>query len=82
MPPAWAERITQHDEDPLWSAGWIPLESQENRQIEHQYQGHGTWQDLQVLAPHQHQGWAYTLDATPSTYSAASSGSLACVSTQ
>ena len=68
MPPAWAERITQHDEDPLWSAGWIALEPEEHRQIEHAYQGHGTWQDLQVLAPHQHQGWAFTLDATPSTY--------------
>ena len=31
-------------------------------------QGRGTWQDLQVLAAHQHQGWANTLDATPSTY--------------
>lgn len=60
--------ITQHDEEPLWNAGWIPLEPQEQRQLEHQCQGHGTWQDLQVLETHQHQGWAYTLDATPSTY--------------
>ena len=53
MPPEWAERILGHDEKPLWSAGWIPVEPQE---------------DLQALAPHQHQGWAFTLDATPSAY--------------
>ena len=68
MPPDWAERITHHDEEPLWNAGWIPLEPQEQLQVEHPYQGHGAWQDLQALAPHQHQGWAFTLDATPSTY--------------
>ena len=39
----WAERLTQHDEEPLWK-------------------------ELQVLQSHQYQGWAFTLDATPSTY--------------
>ena len=41
MPPEWAERITQHDEEPLWNAGWIPLEPQDQRTIQHPYQGHG-----------------------------------------
>lgn len=68
MPPEWAERITHHDEEPLWNVGWIPLEPQEHKQVQHPYRGHSTWQDLEVLAPHQHQGWAFTLDATPSTY--------------
>ena len=68
MPPEWAERILCEDETPLWTAGWIPLEPQENKQVPQPYQGHGAWQDLQPLAPHQHQGWAFTLDATPSSY--------------
>ena len=68
MPPDWAERILSQEETPLWSAGWIPLEPQDQRQIQHPYQGHGTWKDLQPLAPHQYQGWAFTLDATPSSY--------------
>ena len=68
MPPEWAERLTQHDEEPLWNAGWIPLEPQDHLTIQHPYQGHGVWQDLQMLQAHQHQGWAFTLDATPSTY--------------
>ena len=68
MPPEWAERLTQHDEEPLWNAGWVPLEPQEHRQLQHQCQGHGTWKDLPVPQPHQYQGWAFTLDATPSTY--------------
>ena len=68
MPPEWAERLTQHDEEPLWNAGWIPLEPQDHRSIQHPYQGHGVWQGLQVLQSHQYQGWAFTLDATPSTY--------------
>ena len=68
MPPEWANRIAQHDEEPLWSAGWIPLEPREQRQILHPYQGHGNWQGLPVLQQHQSQGWAFTLDATPSTY--------------
>ena len=68
MPPEWAERLTQHDEEPLWNAGWTPLEPQEHRQLQRQCQGHGTWQDLPVLQPHHYQGWAFTLDATPSTY--------------
>ena len=67
MPPEWAERILSDDETPLWTAGWIPLEPQENKQMQHPYQGHGAWRDLQ-LAPHQYQGWAFTLDATPSSY--------------
>ena len=68
MPPEWAERLTQHDEDPLWNAGWIPLEPQDQLTQHHPYQGHGVWQGLQMLQAHQHQGWAFTLDATPSTY--------------
>ena len=68
MPPEWAERILSDDETPLWAAGWIPLEPQENRQIQRPYQGHGAWRELQPLAPHQYQGWAFTLDATPSSY--------------
>ena len=57
MPPEWAERILCDDETPLWTAN-----------IQQPYQGHGAWQHLQPLAPHQHQGWAFTLDATPSSY--------------
>ena len=68
MPAEWANRITTHDEEPLWNSGWIPLEPQEQRQIQHPYHGHGNWQGLHVLQPHQYQGWAFTLDATPSTY--------------
>ena len=68
MPPEWAERILHRDEEPLWSHGWIPLEPQEQCTVQHPYVGHGSWQDLQALAPHQYQGWAFTLDATPSTY--------------
>ena len=68
MPPEWAERLTQHDEEPLWNAGWIPLEPQDHLTIQHPYQGHGVWQGLQVLQSHQYQEWAFTLDATPSTY--------------
>ena len=57
MPTEWAERITHHDEDPLWTAGWIPLEPQDHKQVAHPYHGHGCWQTLQASAPHQHQGW-------------------------
>ena len=38
----------------------------------HPYQGHGSRQTLQPLAPHQYVGWAFTLDAAPSTYDARS----------
>ena len=31
MPPEWMNRITSHEEEPLWTAGWIPLEPQEHR---------------------------------------------------
>ena len=68
MPSEWAERILSDDETPLWTAGWIPLEPQEAKNMVHPYHGHGAWQDLQQLAPHPHQGWAFTLDATPSSY--------------
>ena len=68
MPAEWAERILSDDETPLWTAGWIPLEPQEAKNMLRPYQGHGAWQDLQQLAPHPHQGWAFTLDATPSSY--------------
>ena len=68
MPAEWANRITTHDEEPLWNSGWIPLEPQEQRQVQHPYHGHGNCQGLPVLQPHQYQGWAFTLDATPSTY--------------
>ena len=68
MPAEWAERILSDDETPLWTAGWIPLEPQEARDMPQPYQGHGAWQGLQQLAPHPHQGWAFTLDATPSSY--------------
>ena len=68
MPPEWMERITSKDEEPLWSAGWIPLEPQDHRTQEHPYRGHGCWADLTPLAPQPHNGWAYTLDATPSSY--------------
>ena len=68
MPPEWAERILCDDEAPLWTAGWIPLEPQEQKHTPQPYQGHGAWQTLQPLAPQQHQGWAFTLDATPSSY--------------
>ena len=68
MPTEWAERILTDDETPLWTAGWITLEPQEHKQIQHAYHGHGAWRDLTPLAPHQYQGWAFTLDATPSSY--------------
>ena len=68
MPPEWMERITSKEEEPLWSTGWIPLEPQEHKQQEHPYQGHGCWADLGTIAPTPYSGWAYTLDATPSTY--------------
>ena len=82
MPPEWAERILSDDETPLWTAGWIFLEPQEAKTMLHPYQGHGAWQDLQQLAPHPHQGWAFTLDATPSSYDQRDQlGSLAFVPT-
>ena len=46
MPPQWMERITSKDEEPLWSAGWVPLEPQEHRSQDHPYQGHGCWAEL------------------------------------
>ena len=72
MPAEWMERLTCPEEEPLWSTGWIPLEPQEHRQQAHPYQGHGSCQTLQPLAPHQYIGWAFTLDAAPSTYDARS----------
>ena len=68
MPSEWAEGILTEDETPLWTAGWIPLEPQDHKNIQHPYQGHGAWRDLAPLAPHQYQGWAFTLDATPTSY--------------
>ena len=68
MPAEWMERITSKDEEPLWTAGWTPLEPQEHRTHGHPHQGHGCWADLTPLAPQPHNGWAYTLDATPSSY--------------
>ena len=44
------------------------LEAQEARAKQHPYQGHGCWAGLEVLALQQHSGWAFTLDATPSSY--------------
>ena len=49
MPSEWAERILSDDETPLWTAGWIPLEPQENKQRQHPYHGNGAWRDLQPL---------------------------------
>ena len=49
MPTEWMERITSKDEEPLWTAGWIPLEPQEHRTHEHPHQGHGCWADLTPL---------------------------------
>ena len=68
MPPEWMDRITSHEEETLWTAGWIPLEPQDQRTQNHPYQGHGCSAGLEPLAPQQHNGWAYTLDATPSSY--------------
>ena len=68
MPPEWMNRITSHEEDPLWTAGWIPLEPQDHRQQAHPFHGHGCWAGLEPIAPQQHNSWAFTLDATPSTY--------------
>ena len=68
MPPEWMDRITSHDEDGLWAHGWIPLEPQEARTQQHPLQGHGCWAGMQVIPLQQHCGWAFTLDATPSTY--------------
>ena len=67
MPPEWMDRITSKEEEPLWSAG-IPLELQEQRHQDHPYHGHGCWAGLVPLAPQPYNGWAYTLDATPSSY--------------
>ena len=68
MPPEWMDRITSHDEERLWAHGWIPLEPQEARTQQHPLQGHGCWAGMQVIPLQQHCGWAFTLDATPSTY--------------
>lgn len=68
MPPEWMDRINCPEEEPLWSAGWIPLKPQDHKRQDRPYQGHGAWQTLQPLAPRQQQGWAFMLDATPSTY--------------
>ena len=68
MPPEWMDRITSQEEEPLWAHGWIPLEPQEARMAEHPVQGHGCWAGLPVIPLQQHTGWAFTLDATPSTY--------------
>ena len=68
MPPEWMDLITSHEEEPLWSAGWVPLEPPEHRHQDHPYHGHGCWAGLEPIAPQQHNSWAYTLDATPSSY--------------
>ena len=68
MPAEWMDRIACQEEEPLWTAGWIPLEPQDHRNQDHPYQGHGCWAGLEPLAPQPHNGWAYTLDATPSSY--------------
>ena len=68
MPPEWMNRITSQEEEPLWAHGWIPLEPQDARTAHHPVQGHGCWAGLPVIPLHQHTGWAFTLDATPSTY--------------
>ena len=34
----------------------------------HEWQGYGCWAGLPVIPLQQHSGWAFTLDATPSTY--------------
>ena len=61
-------RITSQEEEPLWAHGWIPLEPQDARTAHRPVQGHGCWAGLPVIPLHQHTGWAFTLDATPSTY--------------
>ena len=68
MPAEWMNRITSQEEEPLWAHGWIPLEPQDARTAHHPAQGHGCWAGLPVIPLHQHTGWAFTLDATPSTY--------------
>ena len=68
MPPEWMDRLTCQDEEPLWAHGWIPLKPHKHREQQHPYQGHGCWAALEVLPLQQHTGWAFTLDATPSSY--------------
>ena len=68
LPPEWLERITNPEEEALWSKGWIPLEPQEHLQQDHPYQGHGVWKELQPIGPDQYAGFAFTLDATPNHY--------------
>ena len=68
MPPEWMDRLTCQDEEPLWAHGWIPLEPQDALEQQHPYQGHGCWAAIEVLPLQQHCGWAFTLDATPSSY--------------
>ena len=46
------------------------LEPQEARTQPHPYQGHGCWAGLPIVPLQQHSGWAFTLDATPSSYEA------------
>ena len=72
------------EEEPLWSKGWIPPTPQDHKQQQHPYQGHGIWQTLQAIGPDQCIGWAFTLDATPSTYDARSQAWVfgLCVHTQ
>ena len=57
MPPEWMNRITSHEEEPLWAHGWIPLEPQDARTQQHPLQGHGCWAGLQIIPQQQHSGW-------------------------
>ena len=68
LPADWLDRITNPEEEALWSKGWIPLEPQEHLHQQHPYQGHGVWKELQPIGPDQYAGFAFTLDATPSHY--------------
>ena len=68
MPPEWMDRLTCQNEEPLWTAGWIPLEPQEQRSQQHPYQKHGCWTALEPLAPQPYNGWAFALGAAPSSY--------------
>ena len=61
-------RLTSQEEEPLWAHGWIPLQPQDARTQQHLLQGHGCWAGLPIIPNQQHTGWAFALDATPSSY--------------
>ena len=77
MPPEWAERILSDDETPSWTAGWIPLEPQEAKNMLHPNQGHGAhWRHNPIKG-----GLSLWMPHLPAMTSEINSGSLASAPT-